>query len=63
MLPNFSFSNNSKCSHLFVINIIVYLALNLLKSVRPDNNDDIGSDIEANDDDKSQVSGDFQFYI
>ncbi|EFO16215.2 hypothetical protein LOAG_12293, partial [Loa loa] len=33
------------------------IALNLLKSVRPDNNDDNGSDIEINDDDKSQNGG------
>ncbi|KAL4003818.1 hypothetical protein ACH3XW_9180 [Acanthocheilonema viteae] len=32
----------------------LHFALNLLKSVRLDNNDDIGSDVEINDDDKSQ---------
>ncbi|CAG9539348.1 unnamed protein product, partial [Cercopithifilaria johnstoni] len=32
----------------------LHFALSLLKSVRSDNNDDIGSDIEINDDDKSQ---------
>ncbi|VDK88979.1 unnamed protein product [Litomosoides sigmodontis] len=37
-----------------VINMIAHLALNLLKSVRPDNNDGNGSDTEANDDEKSQ---------
>uniref|UniRef100_A0A0R3RUV0 Protein unc-80 n=1 Tax=Elaeophora elaphi TaxID=1147741 RepID=A0A0R3RUV0_9BILA len=32
----------------------LHFALNLLKSVRPDNNDETGSDVETNDDDKSQ---------
>ncbi|MCP9264094.1 Protein unc-80 [Dirofilaria immitis] len=38
-----------------VANFILVNALNLLKSVRLDNNDDTGSDVEINDDDKSQV--------
>ncbi|VDO49234.1 unnamed protein product [Brugia timori] len=42
----------------------LHFALNLLKSsVRPDNNDDNGSDGEINDDDKSQVNGCFKIYI
>ncbi|KAM3722777.1 Protein unc-80 [Dirofilaria immitis] len=52
---------NLSVSPLLPLNVVkkrsggkLHFALNLLKSVRLDNNDDTGSDVEINDDDKSQ---------